>query len=798
MRIKRRPDLTTACVPNADQHGAASRFCRTYVLLVFTVGSVAIVSAVRTVSEEGVEYGWLALGVCALVGGSFRLKVPRVQATLTLSEVFVFTTILCFGYGPATLIVTTDGLITSLRGRSRSLLRVLFNVGEPALSVWLAWAVFRGLSGLAPLAEAPAPITRLAVPVLIMSVAYFLVNSSLNAVAVVAERGGSPYRIWRTHFAWLVFNDLASASIALFISMHVRQVSVGGILAALPLLVLLYVALRTSLQKIEHAHAQLAQLNRMHVATVESLAMAVDARDHVTHGHIRRVQTYALALAERVGVADPAQLKAIEVAALLHDTGKLAVPDHILNKPGKLTACEYDTMKRHAVIGADMLSTVDFPYPVVPIVRHHHENWDGSGYPEGLRDTQIPLGARILSVIDCYDALTSDRPYRPALRSEEAVAIIQQRRGSMYDPDIVDAFVRLLPRLPEAARARGPSTVPSVPAPVGGAHDLDTGMGTKTCWDELLAIGELADTLTGRASLDDTAELLVRHVRRLTPASTIVVYVPAPDGKTLTVAYASGPGEHVVRDMRLHFGRGLSGWIAATRTTMVNADPTLDLGSRIDWISPRLRSALCAPLVSSDVLEGVLALYADSPDMFTAAHSRRVRLVSGPLAAALAGGRQFDAHRTRTLDPVTGLPGTQYLSRLTEGNTWLERASPHSRVVVAIRAPWTAVPADANVSLRMMAAVREAADDGDLIFHHGPGLVVLSDGDRETALRMHQRILARCAELRVTGDRPVTVGFACAPADGRRWDDLVAVACARRGAAGPEEEGLRRLSHAHA
>jgi HD-GYP domain-containing protein (c-di-GMP phosphodiesterase class II) len=123
--------------------------------------------------------------------------------------------------------------------------------------------------------------------------------------------------------------------------------------------------------------------------------------------------------------------------------GKLAVPENILNKPGKLTAAEFEIMKTHSSVGADLLAAIEFPYPVVPIVRHHHENWDGSGYPDHLSGTDIPIGARILSVVDCFDALTSDRPYRPKLTDVNAIRILTERRGSMYDPLVVDAFIEM-------------------------------------------------------------------------------------------------------------------------------------------------------------------------------------------------------------------------------------------------------------------------------------------------------------------------------------------------------------------
>src|SRR5207344_572725 len=209
------------------------------------------------------------------------------------------------------------------------------------------------------------------------------------------------------------------------------------------LLLVLYFTFKTTISRVEDADTHVEQLNRLYLSTIETLAMAIDAKDQVTHGHIRRVQAQATDLAREVGVRDEKLLKAIEAAALLHDMGKLAVPEYILNKPGRLTQAEFEKMKLHASVGADILSAIDFPYPVVPIVRHHHEYWDGKGYPDGLRGTDIPIGARILSVVDCFDALTSDRPYRPRLSDEEALNILLERRGSMYDPLIVDTFVRV-------------------------------------------------------------------------------------------------------------------------------------------------------------------------------------------------------------------------------------------------------------------------------------------------------------------------------------------------------------------
>jgi len=180
---------------------------------------------------------------------------------------------------------------------------------------------------------------------------------------------------------------------------------------------------------------------------VEALARAMTARDPLTHQHSQRVQHYALALAWEAGIHEDRLLEAMEPAALLHDIVKLGIPDRLLSKPGPLTLAEYDQVKQHAVIGADILAGVSLPGSLALIVRHHHEHWDGSGYPDGLRGEAIPLGARVLAVADSYDALTSDRPYRRALSHACAVGILLDGRGTMFDPRLTDVFLRIEPRL---------------------------------------------------------------------------------------------------------------------------------------------------------------------------------------------------------------------------------------------------------------------------------------------------------------------------------------------------------------
>jgi putative nucleotidyltransferase with HDIG domain len=360
-----------------------------------------------------------------------------------VSDAFVFASVLLFGTGVATVIVAIDSLVATMfmRRENRSIFRSLFNISVASGSIWVAATTFYAITG--PL---PGPgvfvLTKYLGPLLLLAGLYFLVNSWLIAIALGFEQRAPIPALWWQHFPWFSLNYFGGVSAAALLVSYTRSVDIGAVSVILPLLVISYLTYRTSLDRVEDAQNHVEQLNELYMSTIETLAMAVDAKDQITHGHIRRVQVFAVELAKRLGVTNEHQLHAIQAAALLHDMGKLAIPEHILNKPGKLTSTEFDKMKQHAAIGADLLSSIKFPYPVVPIVRHHHEQWNGKGYPTGIAGTDIPLGARILSVVDCFDALTSDRPYRPALSDEEAFAILRERSGTMYDPLVVDTFAR--------------------------------------------------------------------------------------------------------------------------------------------------------------------------------------------------------------------------------------------------------------------------------------------------------------------------------------------------------------------
>ncbi len=623
-------------------------------LLVGAVGAsgVAVVAlSVAILMGAHVPIEWVAFSLLTFGTGFFTLKIPSIDVLLSVSEVFTFSCVLLFGPEMGALTVAVDGLLLSYRA-GHTPAQTVFNFGNLSLSVWLSGHLFFAASGVPPLFTALSASNELIAPLALLAATYFSLNSGLTAAVIAVESRRRPLDVWRQHFMPLAPTYAAGASVALLLVVALRQVHFSVIALILPLLLISYLTMRSSFGRLEDSKRHVEKLNTMYLSTVETLATAIDAKDEVTHGHIRRVQGAAVGLAKELGIADDTTLKAIEAAALLHDTGKIAVPEHILNKPGKLTPAEFEKMKLHAPIGAEILSSIDFPYPVVPIVRHHHENWDGSGYPDGLRGEQIPIGARILSVVDCFDALTSDRPYRGRMTDEAAIAILMERRGTMYDARIVDVFVEAHARLM-------PAETPMHPAAraVGGARSKDRGSMTDApaiqappieqgVSEEVLGVSSLARAIDGEASVADVGALSWMMLKQMLPCAAIAVFVPEEHDDTVVCGYSAGSHAARIRAFTTAPGDGVIGWVAANRRAAVNAEPSIDFGLDVVSLDPPLASMLAVPLVHEGRLIAVLGVYAAARAAYTEDHARLIDLLSPKLAASLAAVRG----RTERLD----------------------------------------------------------------------------------------------------------------------------------------------------
>jgi putative nucleotidyltransferase with HDIG domain len=599
-----------------------SRPGRAFVSLVITLGLLVIAESLLRLYRAPIGTQWLLLALLTLISGSACVELPHSNVTISISEAFVFAAVLLYGPAAGTLTVALDGLVISfwIAKRRPELHRALFNVAAPALSAWCSAQLFFVVSGIAPLSESPASLNQILPALVLFALVYFLLNSSLIAFRIALDRGANPFAVWRSSFMWLSLNYFCGASVAILLVGNNRTIDLRFVGVVVPLLLVLYFTFKTSMERVEDAYKHVAQINTLYLSTIETLAMAIDAKDQITHGHIRRVQSYAVGLAKRIGVGDEQLLKAIEAAALLHDTGKLAIPEYILNKPGKLSPVEFEKMKQHASVGADILSAINFPYPVVPIVRHHHENWDGTGYPQGLKGTDIPIGARILSVVDCFDALTSDRPYRPRLSDDAALHILRERRGSMYDPLIVDMFAKVYEEIAPTALTDGPSrnalneitTGTQIAVKQRGSTAMD-GMSTSpNDWGRSRLRSDAFEQRTGMDERDIAAGM--REIARF---SLGVLFLNDVATNELEAVYVFGDSSEFVRGLRIPLGQRLSGWVAVNRQTIMNSDAVLDLGDVAR--AAGLRVCLSTPLISKDQILGVLTLYSAAIDGFTEA-----------------------------------------------------------------------------------------------------------------------------------------------------------------------------------
>jgi putative nucleotidyltransferase with HDIG domain len=614
---------------------------RIYVVAVILAGAGIWAASVSDLVRNPVGLEWLVL-VALTVGSSWAtLRIPGWPINFSISDIFTIAAALLFGPSAGAITAAVDGLVLSARMDTgqRSVDRVLFNMAAVSIALWVAAQVFFAIGGNQPQLDGPLDSLRLLMTLLVFGLIDFTLNSGIVAVAVSFQRRVAIVSIWRAHLAGVWINYFGGIFGAMLVMLLARFSTLETLILIVPLPVLLYVTFRHALGRATDQIDNLAKMNRVYIGAIEALAHAVDAKDQVTHDHTRRVQDQTLRLARALAVDDEGELQAIKAAALLHDVGKLAIPEHILNKPGRLTPAEYEIMKRHAPIGADILSVIGFPYAVAPIVRHHHENWDGTGYPDGIVGEAIPIGSRILAVVDCFDALTSDRPYRPRMEDRDALQILSDRRGNMYDPHVVDAFFALHAKgaiaEPASDEVLSPvSTAVPVPSSSSGSSASSAEPVEEVLEEsDLQTFFGLGQSLASAVSVEHLGEALWMHLGKRLPASAFVLFGYDAESDAIVAVYTAGrPRASRLVSAPVALGDRLSGWVAATGQTVMNSDARLDLDDNVREAST-LRSALAVRVVTTTGSSGVLSFYAEASNAFEESHRR---LVEGA-ARALAG-----------------------------------------------------------------------------------------------------------------------------------------------------------------
>ncbi len=794
-----------------------TRAVRWYIGAVTVAGVAGLAYSSVRIAQSPVEFTTALLFVryalvvaLAVASGLLPIRIPGLDYNVYLSETFFFALALLFGGERAAVWMAVSGLVIALRRQWEQPLRVLFNFAEPVVSMLTAAAVFYTLYGAPPLAVAPAPeIGVLLLPAAAMATVYVLMNTGLTAAAMWAAGEQSLFAVWRKNLTWFSLSYFGGASVAVLLAFVWQTVSMSALVLTLPLGLIFLLIFRNVKERAneakrhldeqrELARKHLDEQRELYMSIVEALAMAIEAKDEGTSGHVKRVRRNVLRLARSLGVAGEKDLLAIENAALLHDIGKLHVPDYILRKPGRLTKLEFEEIKKHAPVGANILKRVPFPFPVEPIVRHHHENWDGTGYPDGLRGEAIPIGARIIAVMDCYEALREDRPYRPALSDQAAMAIIEARRGSMYDPSVIDAFLGIHPEIaaeidaeaglaaarPEASSEAAP---PPPEAPGGSSPELTAA---------LLALSDLASELAGLTPVEDLAAALGSRLRQTVPSDLVVFYVRDGLNGDLVAVHAAGDGGEALKGMRLQPGEGLSGWVAINRATIVNSSGTLDLADRRHLLPATFESTLATPLCAHDDVVGVLALYAGAREAFTGIHKQIVEFAARQIGPALAEALGCERDRMASLfDAETGLPNQAYLDRvLTSANYCCQSNGTRPGVLLfssggRANGPAAVGPTDACERLgRLATTCRVVVRVTDLVFRTGEDevAVFIADATPDSMATVARRVAeALSAGEDGRGGTAVESSFALYPDHAEALTDLPRAARARGGRPAP-------------
>ncbi len=616
----------------------------------------------------------------ALLASSLKVQLPGIDGTMSVNFLFILLGVMELSLAETMVIGCAATLVQSVWQTRNRLdpIKVLFNVfGMMATASALCYFSYHSL-------DAKVHGNR---PILLMVAAlvFFLANTLPVSVVIALTEAKSSSKVWKECYFWSFPYYLVGAAAVGLVGIVNQRAGWQTSLLVLPVIYWVYRSYRLYLgrleaekERVEVEKRHVEQIASLNMRTIEALALAIEAKDQTTHTHLQRVRTYAVEIAKEIGLSAD-EIEALRAAALLHDIGKLAVPEHIINKPGRLTPEEFEKMKVHPLVGAEILERVAFPYPVAPIVRSHHERWDGTGYPAGLAGDEIPIGARILAVVDCLDAMASDRQYRPAIPLDRAMDRVKDKAGSWFDPKIVAVLAARYVELEQQAQAYEDGFVPCGfskdlrvergIAPAAGfeksadnpQNESDFLSSIASARQEAQAMFELSQDLGNSLSLSETLSVLSMRLRKLIPYDSIAVFVHR--NGWLLPELVSGENFRVLSSLKIRMGEGLCGWVAENCKPIVNGNPQVEAGYITDPDKHgALSSALAVPLEGLNGVVGVLAMYHGTPDAFTPDHLRILLAVASKVALSVENALRYQqAESSATTDFLTGLPNARSL-----------------------------------------------------------------------------------------------------------------------------------------
>ena len=648
---------------------------RLFVGAVLAAGALTLIVFVPHALANPVLFAFL-LG-CSSLASALKVSLPLASSgsTMSVSYAVDFAALLLLGADDTMLVAAASAWSQcTFRTQTRSApYRTLFSMASLVLTVKAAGWVYAMLGGVTTQAVSLFSIPK---PLVGAATTYFLFNTLFIATAIGLSTRQSIARVWNENFLWSAPSYFVGAGVAAFAASVIDR---GGYWMASLLAAPMYLTYRTYkvyMGRIQDQQRHVAQVSDLHLATIEALALAIDAKDQTAQSHIRRVQVYASGLARALGMPD-AEIQGVKTAALLHDIGKLAVPEHILSKPGPLTQEEFQKIRIHPQVGAEIISGVPFPYPVAPLILSHHERWDGKGYPAGLKGDEIPLGARILSVVDYFDALMSERPYHKAMSLEAAIGLLRQESTKALDPRVVQTFIDTYPTLAAEADAsvepprkltRVPTHAPTA-APAFGFVDESSPADTNVFQNialahrEIYALYEIAQAMGSSLGVSDTMALISSKLSNIVPFSCCALFLYNDEAETLRCRFATGVEAETIQQLTIRNGQGLAGWVARNRRPLVNARPSADLeAAGFPSEHTTLHSALICPLLFNERLIGTISVYHTEPSIYTDDHRRLLDRISEQAAAVINNSIVFEQTQEDSLtDPLTKLPNTRFM-----------------------------------------------------------------------------------------------------------------------------------------
>ncbi|HEV2800825.1 MAG TPA: diguanylate cyclase [Pyrinomonadaceae bacterium] len=666
---------------------------------------------------QGLQF--LALASFVVISSSLPIRIPNTSANITASDAFIFLGAILLDVPAALVLGATGALISALRTSQRAT-SWMAAPATMALTVLVsATAFYFLLNSYAGIARQPVGMSRLTfeqllVPLVLMALLQYFFNGMLIATLHALKGHSSIWKFWRDGYLWTSCTFFASAIVTALLYLAMQNFGLLYVLLSVPVIGATYATCKLYFERMNENSREAAELARLHLATVEALATAIDAKDQTTHCHVRRVQHYAARLGQILNLSQ-SEIEALRAGAILHDIGKLAVPDHILNKPGKLTTAEFERMKVHTIVGASILERIDYPYPVTPIVRSHHERWDGLGYPDGLRGEEIPWTARIFAVVDCFDSVREDRPYRRGMTCEEASAMLLRGAGTHFDPKVVELFLKHLPEFErEIAELgldqHGFTSREAEPRALVEASSVNASAATsaadttaaqqsfnqkrftvpayleqiKSAHREVYALYEIASTFGASLEIEDRSQILVNKVGHMVPFDTCAVYLFDELKNYATVAHVSGLNAELLRGHCVAPGEGVVGFVIANRRAASGFDPMLDFAALALPEGERYHSMIALPLVKDERLIGVLAVYSLKPDHYTDDHLHLLDTVARLASDAFSNALQHaEAESNALTDPLTNLPNARALQlRFSEEESRARRNGTSFQVVM--------------------------------------------------------------------------------------------------------------------